>query len=100
MGISLKQLEEEKAALQFTFDQLNMKIKKVEGETQNMRNNLNAVHGAMQEIDKLIKIDMLDGDGTGRKMDENQPNAASLDIKEKEQVRLLKEEQAAKEGDK
>ena len=29
MGISLKQLEEEKVALQFTFDQLNMKIKKL-----------------------------------------------------------------------
>ena len=98
MGISLKQLEEEKAALQFTFDQLNMKIKKVEGETQNMRNNLNAVHGAMQEIDKLIKMDMLHGDSTGRKDDENQPSAASLDIKEKEQVRLLQEERA-KKGD-
>ena len=100
MGISLKQLEEEKAALQFTFDQLNMKIKKIEGETQNMRNNLNAVHGAIQQMDKLIKIDMLAGDGTGKKDDENQPSAASLDIKEKEQVRLLKEAQAAEEGDK
>ena len=59
MGISLKQLEEEKAALQFTFDQLNMKIKKIEGETQTMRNNLNAVHGALQQMDKLIRQDML-----------------------------------------
>ena len=99
MGISTKQLEEEKAALQFTFDQLNMKIKKIEGETQNMRNNLNAVHGAMQEIDKLIKMDMLHGDGQGRELPENQPNEASLDIKEKEQVRLLQEERA-KKGDK
>ena len=49
MGISTKQLEEEKAALQFTFDQLNMKIKKLEVETQNMRNNMNAVHGAIQQ---------------------------------------------------
>ena len=103
MGISLKQLEEEKAALQFTFDQLNMKIKKIEGETQTMRNNLNAVHGALQQMDKLIRQDMLHGDGTGRKAEnENgvEPSAASLEIKEKEQVRLLKEEQAAKEGDK
>ena len=76
-----------------------MKIKKIEGETQNMRNNLNAVHGAMQEIDKLIKMDMLHGDGQGRELPENQPNEASLDIKEKEQVRLLQEERA-KKGDK
>ena len=64
---------------------------------------MNAVHGAMQEIDKLIKMDMLHGDSTGRKDDENQPSAASLDIKEKEQVRLLQEERAKKgdnEGDK
>ena len=56
MGISTKQLEEEKAALQFTFDQLNMKIKKLEVETQNMRNNMNAVHGAIQQVDKFIKM--------------------------------------------
>jgi len=102
MGISLKQLEEEKAALQFTFDQLNMKIKKIEGETQNMRNNLNAVHGAIQQMDKLIRKDMVHGDGTGREIENEEgtePSAASLEIKEKEQVRLLKE-QAAKEGDK
>jgi|SRR6056300_204678 hypothetical protein len=106
MGISLKQLEEERVALQFTFDQLTMKIKKVENETQSMRNNLNAVHGALQQVDKLIKVDMLHGDSTGRKDDENQPSAASIDIKEKEQVRLLQEERAKEakedgnEGDK
>ena len=59
MGISTKQLEEEKAALQFTFDQLNMKIKKLEVETQNMRNNMNAVHGAIQQVDKLMNICLL-----------------------------------------
>tara|TARA_B100000530_G_scaffold328776_1_gene269957 strand:+ start:475 stop:768 length:294 start_codon:yes stop_codon:yes gene_type:complete len=97
MGISLKKLEDEKAALQFTFDQLNVKIKTIEGEAQKMRNNLNAVHGALQQMDKLIKIDMLDGDGTGR--DGYEPSPDTLEIKEKEQVRLLKEE-SAKEGDK
>ena len=99
MGVSTKQLQDERTVLQKTFDELNVKIKTVENETQKMRNNLNAVHGAMQEIDKLIKMDMLHGDSTGRKDDENQPSAASLDIKEKEQVRLLQEERA-KEGDK
>ena len=61
MGISIKQLEEEKAALQFTCDQLNMKIKKLEVETQNMRNNMNAVHGAIQQVDKLMNIDYKSG---------------------------------------
>ena len=40
MGISLKQLEEEKICVTIYF-WLIMKIKKIEGETQNMRNNLN-----------------------------------------------------------
>ena len=97
MGISVKQLEEERVVLAKTFDDLNIKIKQVEGETQKMRNNLNAVHGALQQMDKLIKIDMLDGDGTGR--DGYEPSPDTLEIKEKEQVRLLKEE-SAKEGDK
>jgi len=105
MGISLKQLEEERVALQFTFDQLTMKIKKIENETQSMRNNLNAVHGALQQVDKLIKVDMLHGDGSGNE-DGEKPSAVSLDIKEKEQVRLLQEERAKEakedgnEGDK
>ena len=102
MGISIKQLEEEKAALQFTFDQLNVKIKTVEAETQNMRNNLNAVHGALQQVDKLIRKDMIHGDGKGREVENEtgiEPTAASLEIKEKEQVRLLQEEQAAKKGE-
>ena len=57
MGVSTKQLQDERTVLQKTFDELNVKIKTVENETQKMRNNLNAVHGAIQEIDKLIKLD-------------------------------------------
>ena len=56
MGISVKQLEEERVVLAKTFDELNVKIKTVENETQKMRNNLNTVHGALQQMDKLIKM--------------------------------------------
>ena len=61
MGVSTKQLQDERTVLQKTFDELNVKIKTVENETQKMRNNLNAVHGAIQEIDKLIKLDQITG---------------------------------------
>ena len=84
MGISLKKLEDEKAALQFTFDQLNVKIKTIEGEAQKMRNNLNAVHGALQQMDKLIKMERVLGtDGPAKQ--------ASLEIEEKEEAKLLNE---------
>ena len=94
-----KQLEEEKAALQFTFDQLNMKIKKLEVETQNMRNNMNAVHGAIQQVDKLMNIDYKSGN---QAIKDELKNAVEngysdglkkggLEIKEKEDAQLLNE---------
>ena len=55
MGISIKQLEEERVVLAKTFDDLNIKIKQVEGETQKMRNNLNALAGAIQQCDMFLK---------------------------------------------
>ena len=103
MGISTQSLMKERFVLQKTFNELNAKIQQVEKEVTSMKANLSAVHGALQQMDKLIRQDMLHGDGTGRKAEnENgvEPSAASLEIKEKEQVRLLKEEQAAKEADK
>ena len=84
MGISIKQLEEERVVLAKTFDDLNIKIQQVEGETQKMRNNLNAVHGALQQMDKLIKMERVLGtDGPAKQ--------ASLEIEEKEEAKLLNE---------
>ena len=99
MGISTKQLEEEKAALQYTFDQLNMKIKQLEVETQNMRNNMNAVHGALQQCDKLMKIDFKSGNQAIKdELKTAVENGYSdglkkggLEIKEKEDAELLNE---------
>ena len=66
------------------FRDLNIKIKQVEGETQKMRNNLNAVHGALQQMDKLIKMERVLGtDGPAK--------PASLEIEEKEEAKLLNE---------
>lgn len=83
MGISIKQLEEERVVLAKTFDDLNIKIKQVEGETQKMRNNLNAVHGALQQMDKLIKMERV------HKVDG--PGKASLEIEKKQEAELLNE---------
>ena len=83
MGISVKQLEEERVVLAKTFDELNVKIKTVENETQKMRNNLNAVHGALQQMDKLIKMERV------HKVDG--PGKASLEIEKKQEAELLNE---------
>ena len=85
MGISVKQLEEERVVLAKTFDELNVKIKTVENETQKMRNNLNAVHGALQQMDKLIKMERVLGqDGPAK--------PSSLEIEKKRRRSTIERE--------
>jgi len=56
MSISIDKLIEEKTLLQKDFDQLNQKIKQVEIEVIQMRSNLNALNGAIQQTNKLIEM--------------------------------------------
>ena len=54
MSISIDKLIEEKTLLQKDFDELNKKIKQVEMEVIQMRANMNAINGAIQQTNKLI----------------------------------------------
>ena len=100
MGVSDKRLQEEKTLLQKSFDSLNQKIQTYEKETQVLRNNLNAVHGALQQIEKLIVIsvegglDMTPADRAAEIIDKkNWPEVKrQLEIKEKEKAKLLVEQ--------
>ena len=56
MGVNHKQLTEERVKLKKDFDDLSAKIATVDKELTTMRNNLNAVYGALQQTDKLIKL--------------------------------------------
>ena len=56
MTISVDTLIEEKTLLQKDFDQLSQKIKKVEIEIIQMKANLNALNGAIQQTNKLIDL--------------------------------------------
>ena len=56
MGVNHKQLTEERVKLKKDFDDLSAKIATVDKELITMRNNLNAVYGALQQTDKLIKL--------------------------------------------
>ena len=87
MGISTQSLMKERFVLQKTFNELNAKIQQVEKEVTSMKANLSAVHGALQQVEKLIKIDSEGGRGDG-----TQANAQpSLDIKPKEEPQQLNE---------
>ena len=54
MTISIDELKAEKELLVKDFEALSGRIKQVDTELVQMKSNLNAVHGAVQQIDKLI----------------------------------------------
>jgi len=56
MSISVDKLIEEKTLLQKDFDQLSKKMKQVEIEMIQMKANLNALNGAIQQTNKLIEL--------------------------------------------
>ena len=61
MAIETKDLMAERELLQKDFDALSTRIKQVDVELIQMKSNLNAVHGAIQQVDKLITLSEKDG---------------------------------------
>ena len=56
MTISVEQLNEEKTILQADFDKINSQINKVTNDLAQMKANLNALNGAIQQVNKLIEM--------------------------------------------
>ena len=56
MTISVEQLNEEKMILKSDFDKMNSQINKLTNDLAQMKANLNALNGAMQQVDKLIAM--------------------------------------------
>ena len=56
MSINTNDLNSEREILVKDFEALQQRIKQVDAELIQMKSNLNAVHGAIQQIDKLIKM--------------------------------------------
>ena len=56
MAIDEQTLNTERLLLKKEFDTLSDKIRQFELDLGQMRGNLNALHGAIQQTDKLIKM--------------------------------------------
>jgi len=56
MSIETNDLTAEREVLVKDFEALSQRIKQVDAELIQMKSNLNAVHGAIQQVDKLIKM--------------------------------------------
>ena len=54
MAIELSTLQTERDTLQKDFDTLSARIKQVDADLITMKSNLNAIYGAIQQVDKLI----------------------------------------------
>ena len=57
MAIELNTLQTERDTLQKDFDTLSARIKQVDADLITMKSNLNAIYGAIQQVDKLIAKD-------------------------------------------
>ena len=57
MAIELSTLQTERDTLQKDFDTLCARIKQVDADLITMKSNLNAIYGAIQQVDKLIAKD-------------------------------------------
>ena len=56
MALNEKVLEEELKILQVDFDKTKRSVETMEKEIANGRNNLNAIYGALQQTEKLLKL--------------------------------------------
>ena len=56
MSIDLKYLENEKTTLTNDFETTKLRIKETENTIAQLKSNLNAVFGAIQQNDKMIKL--------------------------------------------
>jgi hypothetical protein len=56
MSIDLKYLENEKTTLTNDFETTKLRIKETENTLAQLKSNLNAVFGAIQQNDKMIKL--------------------------------------------
>ena len=54
MAINLETLQEEKMLLQKDFDEMKRNITKVEMDLVQMKANMNAINGAIQQTDRLL----------------------------------------------
>jgi Skp family chaperone for outer membrane proteins len=62
MSINIDTLRSEREVLKKDFDNLSAIINQVEKDLGTMKSNLNAVFGAIQQVDKLLKLDTESGE--------------------------------------
>ena len=68
MRLNEKLLQEELSTLKVDFDKTKKSVETMEKETILQRNNLNAIYGAMQQTEKLLKMVQGEQKADGKKV--------------------------------
>ena len=77
MSIDEKTLLEERKVLEQDFNTMNDRIKQVEKDLGTMKSNLNALYGAIQQVDRLI-AKVKEGDKDKKEMPPEKAEALKL----------------------
>ena len=70
MAIDLETLQEEKSLLQKDFDEMKRNITKVEMDLVQMKANMNALNGAIQQTNRLINKIEVEGEEKSKALKE------------------------------
>ena len=70
MAIDLQTLQEEKTLLQKDFDEMKRNITKVEMDLVQMKANMNALNGAIQQTNRLINKIEVEGEKKSKALKE------------------------------
>ena len=70
MAIDMATLQEEKVLLKKDFDEMKKNIQKVEVDLIQMKANMNAINGAIQQTDRLLNRLRNEGEEKSKKMKE------------------------------
>ena len=70
MAIDMATLQEEKVLLQKDFEEMKKNIQKVEVDLVQMRANMNAINGAIQQTDRLLNRLRNEGDEKSKALKE------------------------------
>ena len=68
MALNEKILQEELSILQADFEKTKKSVETMEKEAVNQRNNLNAIYGALQQTEKLLKLSRGEQKADGKKV--------------------------------
>tara|TARA_Y100001970_G_C13943434_1_gene704378 strand:- start:109 stop:315 length:207 start_codon:yes stop_codon:yes gene_type:complete len=68
MALNEKILQEELSVLQADFEKTKKSVETMEKEAVNQRNNLNAIYGALQQTEKLLKLSRGEQKADGKKV--------------------------------